>query len=301
MFAARRRWIVLGLWLVVLVTVGFFVRSLGAETSNNLDLPGTDSQRASDLLEKRFSPQQNGKNPIVFHVRSGKVTDPGPKQAITESHKAIRNLPHVFNAPSPFSQAGAAQISDDKKTAFIPVLLKISNDQLSEEFAQRFLDAAEPARKAGIEVEAAGQIGSELSQPESESSEVVGLTVAMMILALTFGSMVAMGLPILSAVFGLLVGLSLIGLLGHVASVPDIGPTLATMIGLGVGIDYALFMLTRYRNFRREGRDTETAIAAAVATSGSAIMNREAEARPDQEGEQASSPCRPDRQLQDRG
>src|SRR5690606_27332601 len=142
-----------------------------------------------------------------------------------------------------------------KRTAFIPVLLKISNDQLSDELAQRLLDAAEPARQAGMEVAAAGQVGSTLSEPDTESSEVVGLTVAMIILALTFGSLVAMGLPILSAVFGLMVGLSLIGLLGHIATVPTIGPTLATMIGLGVGIDYALFLLTRYRTFRGEGRD----------------------------------------------
>lgn len=272
LFAVRRRWIVTGLWLLALVTVGIFVRTLGAETSNNLDLPGADSQKASNLLAERFPPQQNGKNPVVFHLRSGKVTDPRPKQAIGDSQAAIRKLDRVHSAPSPFGQAGAAQISDDERTAFIPVLLNVGNDELDEDFARRILDAAAPARRAGMDVAAGGQVGSVLSQPATESSELVGLTVAMMILALTFGSLVAMGLPILSAVIGLLIGLSLIGLLGHVASVPDIGPTLATMIGLGVGIDYALFLLSRYRSLRDEGHPIEEAIAAAVATSGSAIV-----------------------------
>lgn len=272
MFTARRRWVVLGVWLVVLLLVGGLVRSLGAETSNNLELPGTDSLRASNLLAERFPPQQNGKNPIVFEVSSGKVSDAGPRRAIAESNAAMRELPQVVSAPSPFSQAGAAQVSEDERTAFIPVLLDIPNADLTEEFAQRLLDAAEPARQAGMEVAAGGQVGAKLSEPETESSEVVGLATAMLILALTFGTMVAMGLPIVTALFGLLIGLSLIGLLGHLASVPAIGPTLATMIGLGVGIDYALFLFTRYRTFRAEGRPTEDAIAMAVATSGSAIV-----------------------------
>lgn len=175
-FVARRRLIVLGLWLVVLIAAGVALRTFGAETSNNLNLPGTDSSLASDLLAERFPPQQNGKNPIVFHLRSGRVTDPGPKQAIADSHIAIRDIPQVFSAPSPFGQEGAAQISDDKQTAFIPVLLRVSNDQLSEDLSRRLLDAAAPARRAGIEVAARGQVGSTLSQPETESSEVVGLT-----------------------------------------------------------------------------------------------------------------------------
>ena len=123
-----------------------------------------------------------------------------------------------------------------------------------------------------MEVAAGGSIGSELSEPETESSEVVGLTAAMIILAFTFGTLVAMGMPILSAIFGLVAGLSLIGLLANVAPVPSIGPTLATMIGLGVGIDYALFLVSRYRSERADGRPIDEAIATAVATSGTAIV-----------------------------
>ena len=263
---------VLAAWLLALIVIGGLFRELGANTSNNLELPGADSQEATELLADRFPPQQNGKNPIVFHAGSGKVSDPDNKRAIDRSHGAIVKLPHVVSAPSPFGQRGGAQISSDQRTAFIPVLLGIGNEEITEEIAQSFLDAAEPARRAGMKVAAGGQIGTELSEPATESSELVGMAAAMLILAFTFGTLVAMGLPILSAVFGLAIGLSLIGILGHVSEVPTIAPTLATMIGLGVGIDYALFMVSRYRRERAEGAATEAAVATAVQTSGTAIV-----------------------------
>jgi uncharacterized membrane protein YdfJ with MMPL/SSD domain len=272
LFAARRRWILIGAWLVAVAVLLTAFRAFGDDTSDNLELPGTDSQAATDLLAERFPPQQNGSNPIVFYTEDGKVTDPANQRAIKASRAAIEQVRHVVTAPSPFGKRRASQISDNKRTAFIPVLLDVSNDELTEHIASSVLDAAEPARRAGMRVAAGGSIGSELSQPETESSEVVGLTAAMIILAFTFGSLVAMGLPILSAVFGLLAGLGLIGLLTQVVQVPSIGPTLATMIGLGVGIDYALFLVTRYRSERAAGRPLDEAIATAVATTGTAIV-----------------------------
>ena len=264
----------LAAWLVLLAVVVGLVKSVGANTSNNLELPGTDSQAATDLLAKRFPPQQNGKNPIVFQSPedNGKVTDAENKQAIQESFKAAKQLPHVYSATSPFSQQGQAQISDDKQTAFFTVLLDVGNEDVTEGLAQKFLDAAEPGRRAGMKVAAGGQIGSELSEPETHSSDVIGIFAAMVILTLTFGTLVAMGMAILPACLGLLVGLSVIGLLGHVTEVPSIAPTLATMIGLGVGIDYALFLVSRYRAHRAEGLEKEEAIATAVGTTGTAIV-----------------------------
>src|SRR5262249_8565891 len=163
---------------------------------------------------------------------------------------------HFYSATSPFSQQGQAQISKDKRTAFIPVLLNVPNSEITQDLAQSYLDAGEPARKAGMKVAASGQIGSELSEPDTASSDVIGLVAAMFILAFTFGPLVAMTMPILSAVIGLAIGLSLIGLLGHVTTVPTIAPTLGTMIGLAVGIDYALFLVSRYRVERAEGKET---------------------------------------------
>src|SRR5581483_1881240 len=259
------------LWLVALGVVVTLYHAAGSNTSNNLDLPGTDSQAATDLLADQFPPQQNGKNPIVFRATEGKVTDASNKRAIEHSYDNIRKLPDFYSATDPFSQEGTAQISKDKRTAFIAVLLKVPNSEITQDLAQDYLDAAEPARGAGMKVAASGQIGSELSEPETESSEVVGLTAAMVILAFTFGTLVAMGMPILSAVLGLLGGLSLVGLLGHLVTVPTVAPTLATMIGLGVGIDYALFLVSRYRAERADGKEVDEAVATAVSTSGTAI------------------------------
>ena len=123
-----------------------------------------------------------------------------------------------------------------------------------------------------MEVAAGGPIGSELSEPATESSEVIGIAAAVLILSVAFGTIVAMGMPIATAVVGLVVGLAGIGLLGHVATVPSIAPTLATMIGLGVGIDYALFLVSRHRAHLHEGMGLHESVALTVATSGSAIV-----------------------------
>ena len=272
LFTARHRWVVVAAWILALVLLVGAFRAFGGNTSNNLDLPGTDSQAATDLLSKRFPPQQNGTNPIVFHSTKAKVTAGANEKAIKRAHAAIEKVRHVVSAPSPYGKKGAAQISKDKHTAFIPVLLDVGSEDLTEHIAASVLDAAKPARDAGLEVAAGGSIGSELSEPATESSEVIGLTAAMIILAFTFGTLVAMGMPIVSAVVGLLAGLSVIGLLGNLVEVPSIGPTLATMIGLGVGIDYALFLVSRYRSERANGLPVDEAVATAVATSGTAIV-----------------------------
>ncbi len=271
---AKHRLPVILVWVVGVVALSLVISRVGAETSNDLSLPGTDSQSATDVLADQFPPQQNGTNPMVFHVTSGKLSDSDNTKAVNQAAKDLRALPYVVSAPSPFDDdTGGAYLSKDERTAFIPVLLSIGSADLDEEESQQVLDAAEkPAVPLGIEVAAGGSVGSELSTPETESSELVGIIVAMIILSLTFGSIVAMGMPIISAVVGLVVGLSAIGLLGHLFGVPDIAPTLATMIGLGVGIDYALFLVSRHRTLLAEGTEIRESIALALATSGSAIV-----------------------------
>ena len=152
------------------------------------------------------------------------------------------------------------------------MLLDINSADLTTEEAQEILDLAEaPVRGTGMEVAAGGSIGSELSKPETESSELVGIVAAMIILSFAFGTAVAMGIPIVTAVAGLIVGLTGIGLMGHVVGIPDIAPTLATMIGLGVGIDYSLFLVNRHRRQLAEGMEMRESIALTVATSGGAV------------------------------
>ncbi|MGH3506492.1 MAG: MMPL family transporter [Nocardioidaceae bacterium] len=273
-FCARRSLVMIGVWGVILVLVVLSVRTFGGETNNDLSLPGTGSQDVKDLLEERFPPQQNGVSPLVFDVQHGKLTDSTYKQPLTESIKAIRKAPHVYSITNPVSSSGqtAGLLADDKQTAFAPLLLDISSGDLDESEADEIFAAADPARRAGITVEAAGTLGSELSDEASESSEVVGIVAAMVILSLVLGSLVAMGLPIVSAVLGLVVGLSSVALLGHLLAIPTTGATLATMIGLGVGIDYALFLISRHQEQLRGGLEVNESIAKAVATSGSAIV-----------------------------
>ena len=270
--AARHSWLVLGGWLAVAAALVVVVHVYGSNTSDNLRLPGTDSQAAADLLADRFPPQQNGTSPIVFHAASGKVTDTSNKQAIEASRAAIVKLADVYSARDPFSQQGQGQVSKDGQTAYIPVVMDVGSSDLTQAIAESVLDAAQPGVEAGMEVAAGGPIGSELSEPATESSEVIGIAAAVLILSVAFGTIVAMGMPIATAVVGLVVGLAGIGLLGHVATVPSIAPTLATMIGLGVGIDYALFLVSRHRAHLHEGMGLHESVALTVATSGSAIV-----------------------------
>jgi uncharacterized membrane protein YdfJ with MMPL/SSD domain len=271
-FCAAHALVVLLGWVVLAAVLVGLKSQLGSLTSNDQSLPGTQSQQAADLLARYFPPQQNGSSPIVFYVSKGKITDKANKDAVESSYKALLKAPDVYSATDPFGKSSSALVSQDGHTAWTPVLLKVPNGQVTEALAQRIFNATRPAQRQGIQVAAGGTIGSALSPSPTEKSEVVGLLTAMLVLALTFGSLVAMGLPILTAIVGLTTALGVIGLLTHVLTVPTVGPTLATMIGLGVGIDYSLFMVNKYREHAGRGAGHREAIALSVATAGSAIV-----------------------------
>ena len=221
-WCARHGLVVIAIWALLGIGVGAAVTTFGAQTNNDLSLPGTDSQAAKDLLESRFPPQQNGVNPIVFDVSTGKLTDDDAKQAVSQSVKAIAAVPHVASVTDPVSSDGqtAGLLAEDGQTAFAPVLLDIGSGDLTPELAQQVVDATAPATRAGITVAAGGSVGSTLSTDDSEISEVVGIVAAMIILTLVLGSLVAMGMPIITAVVGLAVALGVVGLLGHAGPHP---------------------------------------------------------------------------------
>jgi RND superfamily putative drug exporter len=270
---ARRRWVVLGAWFVLLVGLATASGIAGSALNNDLSLPGTDSQAASDLLTQRFPAQANGMNPLMLQAPKGhKITDKQYSQAIGDAVNRLKQEPTIHQIVSPLSDSGKSQVSKDGRTAYIAMYLKTSAAQLTEDQAQELLDDGDPAEKAGLSVSAGGYVGQSLSAPATESSEVVGLVMAVIVLVFTFGSFVAMGMPILTAIFGLACGLSLITLLSHLINVPTIAPTLATMIGLGVGIDYALFIVSRYREYLHKGMDMQESIARSIASSGGAVV-----------------------------
>jgi putative drug exporter of the RND superfamily len=269
---ARWRFVVLGLWLVLIVGVVVAAGQAGSDTTNNVTLPGAGSQSATDLLSNRFPTQAYGTNPIVVATDSGKLTDSKYSKAIKSSVSALKKTPHVTAAVSPLSDAGASALSKDKQIGYISVALDVGQGSITDDEANAVLDAANPAKKAGLQTAAGGYIGQELSKPDTGVSDKIGIAAAVVILLLVFGSAVAMGLPIVTAILGLLCGLSVVTLLSHIAEVPTTAPTLATMIGLAVGIDYSLFIVTKHRTQVNQGMEVHESIARAMATAGGAVL-----------------------------
>jgi uncharacterized membrane protein YdfJ with MMPL/SSD domain len=269
----RRRWVVLGAWVVVFVLLAGAARSVGPNLNDDLTLPGTDSQKATDLLTAKFPSQANGTNPVVMTAPKGaKLTDSKYKTPIDDAVSAFRKDADVRDATSPLSSAGSSYLCKDKTIGYIALNLRASPSELKTDDAERIVAEADPVRNAGLTVGVGGYLGQKVSKPDTHSSEAVGLTMAVIVLLFTFGTVVAMGLPIITAIVGLVIGLSIITLLSQVAEVPTVAPTLATMIGLGVGIDYALFMVTRHQAHRRGGMALDESIARATATSGGAVL-----------------------------
>ena len=272
-FCARRWWLVLLVWACVVAAVATGWVVVGARTSNDIRLPGTQTQSATDFLAKEFPPQQNGQSPVVFYDRTGKLTDPVARSAVEESVRRMRAVPEAYSVTGPFVRGGRGVVlSKDGKTGLVQVLLRVNGGAVTPQLAARVMAAAAPARAAGIQTEAGGVLGVQLSAQKSRRSEAIGLGAGIVILAFTFGALAAAGMPILTAVVALVTGLGLIGLLGHVADIPVVAPTLATMLGLGVGIDYALFIVFRYRDELHGGADVRESVARAMATSGSAVV-----------------------------
>ena len=270
-FSARRRLLVIGVWLVLLVGLGAASHAAGTKYSSSAEVAGSDSAAANDIMARSFSPDLADASPIVFHVEEGKVTDAANREVIEESLAALSKSEDVASVTDPFAE-GASTVSADGQTAYSTMLPASALGDMSVADGEAILDtAAEPAEGTGVQVEAGGQLGTKISKPESKTSELIGIAVAMLILVLVFGTVTAMALPIAAAIFGLICGLSLISLLGHLVAVPDVAPTVASMIGLGVGIDYSLFIVTRARSARHDGMSAHDAIGHAAATSGSAV------------------------------
>jgi putative drug exporter of the RND superfamily len=271
-FSVRHRLAVLAVWLLAVIALVVVSHRLGENTNDNLSLPGTDSQRATDALAGSFPDQANGSSPIVLHTSSGKLTDAKNAEAVEKSAKQLAKESNVASVVSPLSSQGAGALSKDEQTGYLSVTLGVSPGELSVGEAEEIIEGADPAKAAGLEVQTGGQLGQKVSKPATESSELIGIIAAMVILTLTFGTVVSMLLPIFNAIVGLLGTLAIIRILGHAATVPSVAPTLATMIGLGVGIDYALFIVTRHFRGIKDGLSIDESIARAAATSGGAVF-----------------------------
>jgi putative drug exporter of the RND superfamily len=272
-FCVRRRVVVLAVWVLAVAALVTISHGFSDKTNDSVKLPGTDSQRATDALSHSFPAQSNGSSPIVLHVKSGKLSDSKYASAVNEAASDVAKAPHVAGVVNPLTPQGASALSKDQATGYLSVTTTVSPSALSVNDAQKIIDAAsKPAQAAGIEVQTGGQLGQKVSKPGTESSELIGIIAAMVILTFTFGTVVAMLLPIINAILALAATLAIVRMLSHVTTVSTVAPTLATMIGLGVGIDYALFIVTRHFRGLDEGLDLRESIARAAATSGGAVV-----------------------------
>ena len=271
-FCVRRRFWVLAAWVLVAAALTVVSHRAGDATNDSSTLPGTNSQSATDTLSKSFPNQANGSSPIVLHVANGKLTDSKYASAVNQAAADVAKAPDVASVVNPLTQQGASALSKDQATGYLSVTTSVDPGSLTVDDAQTIINAAaKPAQAAGIQVETGGQLGQKVSKPSTEISELIGLIAAMVILTFVFGTVVAMLLPILNAIVGLASTLAIVQILSHTLTVSTVAPTLATMIGLGVGIDYALFIVTRHFRGLRDGLEVHESIARAVATSGGAV------------------------------
>ncbi len=268
---AHRRMVVFA-WIVLAVGVLAASQAVGKRNANNFSLPNTDSQRAIDLLQSRFPAQAGDADQIVFRTRQGKLNDASARAAIAPLLGRIARLPHVAGVVSPYD-AGAKAISKAGTIGFATVEFDQRANELPKAAIDRVINAAEGVRSPALQVELGGQAIKQAQQTSLGFATGVGLAAAVVVLLLSFGSLLAMGLPIVTALFGLGAGLGVIGLGSHLVDMVDFSSELALMIGLGVGIDYALFIVTRYRDaYRENGGDVKAALELAMNTAGRAIL-----------------------------
>jgi RND superfamily putative drug exporter len=273
----HRLYIAIG-WVFLLIAVNAIAHAGGgASYSNNFTIPNSDAQRASDLLQRSFPAQAGDRDTIVFKVTSGSVDDPAVKARMSALFAKVAGLPHVADVVSPYSgRAAGKAISGDGRIAFATVIFDQKVNTLPKSAAQKVVDTAKTARQAGLQVELGGLAIELIEQEGFGVSAAIGLLAAIVVLLITFGSLVAMGLPIVTALLGLGTGLGLIALFTHVVDTPNFSSELAAMIGLGVGIDYSLFIVTRFREaYATPGPtfgDVRESVVRAMDTAGRAVL-----------------------------
>jgi RND superfamily putative drug exporter len=267
--AVRHRKLVLAAWAILALGLFGISRTAGGELSDQFRIPGAESQKALDLMVDEFPEMAGVSAQVVFHASEGTFDDARNAAVMAETMTEIRNLPAVAEAPNPLD-IGA--VSGDRTIAMAYVQYEVQAINLPEGSYEHLLDTIDAARGEGVQVELGGELVRYSERPETGTAEMIGIGAAVVILLLAFGSVIAGGMPIGLAIFGLATGFSLITIVAAFTDIPTVAPILASMIGLGVGIDYALFVITRHRQHLAEGMTVEEAAARANATAGQAVV-----------------------------
>jgi putative drug exporter of the RND superfamily len=269
--AAHRRAVVV-LWVAGLSAALGISSLVGARYGNNFTLPGTGAQRASDLLKHGFPAQAGDVDQIVFHTRSGTMSAPAVRRRVETMLTRVRGLPHVVSVANPYATSGQA-ISRSGTIGFATVNFDRHANALPNSAVERVIATAESARSPSLQVELEGPAIEQAIGFSIGYTFLVGIGAAIAVLLISFGSLLAMGLPVGTALLGLGTGFGLIGLFSRAIPMPDFATELALMIGLGVGVDYALFIVTRYREaYRHTDGDVDAAIGQAMNSAGRAVI-----------------------------
>jgi RND superfamily putative drug exporter len=268
--AARRHWLVIIGWVIILGGLLGARHAFGGDFVNNYTVPGSQSQSGLDVLNRTF-PQQGGyAGQLVFHAAKGTVAQ--QQSAVNQSTSNVSKLPGVVKAVSPFASGNSAAVSKDGTIAYSSVSWSVNPASLDTGYLSRLDKAVAPARSAGLQVEYGGGAGQIGQTSDDKKSEAIGLACALILLVLMFGALATAAIPLISALFSVGAGLSLVGLLAAATTFPTTAPTVATLLGLGVAVDYGLFLVARHREQIDSGMGVVQSAALAEGTSGAAIV-----------------------------
>ncbi len=268
----RRRRVVLAVWLAALIGSAVLAQGVGTNFSTKFQLPNTQSAEALSLLQKDFPAASGSSDQIVFHATTGTVRDPAIQARVSQMLQKVSFLPHVRAVTSPYSARGAGQVSKDSTIAFATVLFDGQVKDNPKSAVKAVISTAQAARDGQLQVALGGQDIEQAQQQNSNASTLFGVVFALIVLGVAFGALFAAFLPIITALVAIGIGYSLTGLASHVFSVASFATILGVLIGLGVGVDYALFIVTRHRSGLRAGRSVEESAVVAVNTAGRAVF-----------------------------
>jgi RND superfamily putative drug exporter len=267
-FCYRRRWLVLILWIVALVGVSVLGKAVGGDLLKTFSLPGSESQKAFDVLGQEFQ-RKGDTGDLVFLAKNGNVRDPAVQAQVAKVIAELAKQDHIVSITSPYTPEGARFLSAKGDIAYAEILFDVQANDVPIDLATHMRSIVKDGNTAAVKMELGGSMFTDQTQP---ASEAIGILAAMIILLIAFGSLLAMGLPILTAMFGIGMGLAVVELLARVLDVPSFAPQVTAMIGIGVGIDYALFISTRYREALHDGCPPEVSVVHAIDTSGRAVL-----------------------------
>jgi RND superfamily putative drug exporter len=256
---------------VAFIAMGVIGAAGNGGFSVDFKIPGSESGAAQDLLKHRFPARSGDSIMVVFRSDRG-VNDPATRQRVESLVGQLSGLPHVVSASTPYDPQARGQVSRDEKVAFANLQLDVQGPSMPVPEVKKMVASARQANGDGVRFALGGAAVQQAEFQNGGGQEGLGILAAMIILLISFGSLLAMGLPILTAVTGIGIGLAIVELLANVVEVPNFAPLVAAMIGIGVGIDYALFVVTRYRQGLHDGMDPEQAVVVAITTAGRAVL-----------------------------